>query len=318
KNSKDASLAAPVDVPAADASAGPFYTAIGGESLGRVAYTLYGDYEHKKLLLDKNSGLPKTLPAGQPVYFDFSDVKPQPMYLTKDLLDRYPSELSDKIKSASAMPTGAGTVSVQAGESLQMVSQRLYGTTRYWPELYLLNHDKISHYDKVSAGMTLAMYEHGAAKNAPVADLTPAPSKVNELRKVESTRDTFPAKDVTTQAAPVAQPTMDPIPETIESETPAPSAVTAVTPPAPVTQPVVTPPAPVSMMDKITDSNNANLRRLIYILLIGFIGGAAFYFTRPQRRSKIDMLDVTAGSTAPPPPRSRLGAKETTRKTIGG
>jgi hypothetical protein len=303
KAKSDAALAMPVD-----ASAGPFYTAIGGESLGRVAYTLYGDRSFRKQLAKKNAGLAKNLTAGQPVYFDFAQVKPEPTYLTKDLLDRYPTELSDKLKGGAS----AGTVTLQQGETLQDVSKRLYGTTRYWPELYLLNHEKITHYDKVSAGLTLATLEHNGASPAPTR-AAPVADPMKDLAPIEA--------PVNTQAAPVAQPTMDPLGETPEQEipTPAPSAVTRVTPVTPAPQEVVTHEiqAPATMMDKITDSNNANLRRIIYVLLIVSIGGAAFYFTRPTRKSKIDMLDVTAGSTAPPPPRSRLGAKETTRKTVG-
>lgn len=290
---------------AADPSAGPFYNAIGGESLGRVAYTLYGDRSFRKQLLEKNSGLPSKLSSGQPVYFDFADVKPQPTFLTKDLLDRYPNELSEKLKMVSANGTlTQGSVTLQPGETLQKLSERLYGTTRYWTELYLLNHDKIKHYDKVPAGLTLATYDHGSS---PVANTAPAPAP--EAQEAESA----PVKEaMNSQMAPVVQPTMDPIPETPEAEVAAPA-------PTPITQSAavnsLTAPASTSILDVIGDGSNANVRRIIYVLLIVGIGGLAFYFTRPSRKQKIDMLDVTAGSTAPSP-RSKLG-KENNRKSIG-
>lgn len=309
KKDENAAAATPVDM-ATDGS-GPFYNAIGGESLGRVAYTLYGDRSFRKQLQEKNSGITDTkkLSAGTPVYFDFDNVKPQPTYLTKDLINRYPNELSEKLKSATA----SGTTTLQAGETLQELSQRLYGTTRYWTEIYLLNHDKISNYDKVTPGMTLTINEHGAVAPAPVAEKAPAVapymSSIPPEPAKQPVQEKEPAPVMDTQAAPVAQPTMDPIPDTSEPEA-APVASTV----TPVAQPVVT--APSSFLDTIGDSSNANLRRIIYVFLIVAIGGLAFYFTRPSRKQKIDMLDVTAGSTAPPP-RSKLGTKDTTRKSIG-
>lgn len=307
----------------ASGSTDPFYNAIGGESLGRVAYTLYGNRSFRKQLAEKNSSLAgeKTLTAGQQVYFDFANVKPQPTYLTKDLLDRYPAELSEKLKATNGT---AGTVTVQAGETLQKVSERLYGTTRYWTELYLINHDKISSYDKVVPGMTLAMYEHGTVA-APMAQKETAPALESSVSNMlDDSKVTKPSK-MDSQVAPVAQPTSaDPIPDMSEMDSTPPAPVAATPTPAPAPAPA---PAPVSkvtpaqpdnsFLDNFTESGNANIRRILYVLLIVGIGGLAFYFTRPTRKSKIDMLDVTAGSTAPPPARNRLGSKDPGRKTFG-
>lgn len=306
---------------ATEVSDGTFYNALGGESLGRVAITLYSDKSWKKKLGEKNAELAgqSKLSAGQKVYFDFDGVKPQPTYLTKDLLDRYGSELSQKIKENSSVQAASNNnVTVQAGETLQKISQRLYGSTRYWPELYLLNRDKISQYDKVPAGTTLVALEHSA--------ITPSSSQAaaagtisNEAMNAPS--QPAPANEVNSQATEApSMPASDPIPETPEAS---PAPVVNSAPPAPmpaaVAEPAPAAPAPMTAKSLIEDneSNNANLRRILYVALIVAIGGLAFYFTRPSKKQRIDMLDVTTGASAP---RSKLPSapgKDGSRKSIG-
>ena len=68
----DTESAAFTDGASAD-STSPFYNPIGGESLGRVAYTLYGDSGMFRSLVEQNPELRdiKSLSAGQKVFFDF-------------------------------------------------------------------------------------------------------------------------------------------------------------------------------------------------------------------------------------------------------
>ena len=280
---------------------GPFYNAVGGESLGRVAYTLYGDRNWKKTLKPYNSDLSGgKLASGQRVFFEFAGLKPQPMFLTKDLIDRYANELADKMKSGDV--TGQSTITVQPGETLQKLSARLYGTTRYWTEIYLLNREKLKGYDSVSAGITLVVQERGLAQTSPAKEEVPAPvfSEKPSRRQAPAPApvEEIPAPIVNTQPEaipPAVQPAMDPIPET----------------PASAPAPVASKPLAQSVPEKnvvsemMSESGNANTRRMLYVSLIVLIGSLAFYFTRTGKRQKIDMLDVTAGSTAIPP-RSKL------------
>ena len=97
-----AAVEAPAPQQAAAPEKSPFYNTVGGESLGRVAYTLYGSRKYTPRLLDQNPDLKgaKNLSQGRKIYFDFNSLNPQPMYLTKDLLENYASELAQHIEEA--------------------------------------------------------------------------------------------------------------------------------------------------------------------------------------------------------------------------
>lgn len=150
-----------------------YYKAVGGESLGRVAYAIYNNRHAVKRLLKMNPDLKglKTLPADAKVAFDMSRANPRSEYLTKDMLERYKSELVGKIREKRLKAGGNeqfGEVQVQKGETLQAISQRIYGTTRLWTEIFLLNQDTLHTYDQVKVGMTLKYF--------PVSDFSPASS----------------------------------------------------------------------------------------------------------------------------------------------
>jgi len=275
----------------------PFYNPLGGESLARVAYTLYGDRKLSSDLRALNPGLAgvRQLEFGQTVYFEFGKLNPTPTYLTKDLIDRYSNELAEKIVSNNEF--GKGNVVIEKGETLQALSQRLYGTTRYWTEIYLLNKDSLKGYDRVAAGISLTVFQRGPAALG-------SPNVIGNLEQANpaAPADLAPAapteapKGLDTQMASPAP--MDPIPET--SSEPAAS-------PAPepyVPQDLATVGGEASAL---TSSSSTNTRRIIYIALILLVGGLAFYFTRPKKKS-FDMLDATTNDLGSG--RQKLGSEQ--------
>lgn len=318
---------------AADGSA-PFYNPIGGETLGRVAYTLYGSRKAAGDLLKLNPNLNGvgSLSSDQKVYFDMDKLNPVPTHLTKDLLDRYPSQLAEKISKAGLSQE---TVTVGNGETLQEISQRLYGTTRYWTEIYLLNREAISNYDRVPSGIQLTVYQRGmvsqggggdtVARNATESNVAAQETKMDSLPQQEAAEPVMPAReenlvteapaaDLNSQtAAPMDAPPADPIPETPSYSAPPVQEAPAVT--------NQVSPAPKQEMNAsgggmFDFSNTANLRRLIYVVLILVIGIVAFFMTKSTKKKSFDMLDVTTDTTASGD-RPKLGGDLDNHKNIG-
>jgi nucleoid-associated protein YgaU len=323
------------------ADAAPFYNPIGGESLGRVAYTLYGSRKLSGKLLQQNPGLKgvKALQADQRVYFDFSEAHPEPTFLTKDLLDRYPAQLAAKIEENSLSKQ---TVTLAPGETLQALSQRLYGTTRYWTEIYLLNRNSVPHYDKVKAGLSLVVYQRAPVATATTAAPTdnPPPPAAGAM-EAESGSDlqtqpaqppvmpapSTPAAAIQNQNSPSVanQAETAPPPEQETSPAPAPTHVDPIpdTPPA-VSQGVansVPTPAPMAHVTPKgsvwPNWSSPNTRRAIYVVLIVLIGGLAFFLTRSNKKTQFDMLDVTTVDTAAAAPRPKFDPKDSQKQGHG-
>jgi hypothetical protein len=330
-------IAASAERPADSTS--PFYNPIGGESLGRVAYTLYGNRNLAKDLVRLNPDLQGvgSLRTDQRVYFDMDRLNPVATHLTKDLLDRYPAQLAEKIQKAGLAQE---TVTVGDGETLQEVSQRLYGTTRYWTEIYLLNRESISNYDRVPSGTQLKAYQRGMVSvsgeknttrpaNKDVGYSAPSNNQTNIVNEQEAAEPVMPLTDSGRPADVVAEPPVnsqapavsetpaapvDPIPET-PAYTPPPVAETPPQqmdspPPAQRQQPA----AAVSSGGMFDFSNTANLRRIIYVALILVIGIVAFVMTRSSKKKSFDMLDVTTDTTGTRP---KLGGDVDNHKNIG-
>lgn len=328
------SVVAGTDATQSDSSS-PFYNPIGGESLGRVAYTLYGDRGMFRQLVEQNPELKgvKSLASSQKVFFDFTRVRPMPTFLTKDLLDRYAGELASKVANSNL---GKETVTLAPGETLQALSQRLYGTTRYWTEIYLLNQGTISNYDRVPAGVSLSVHQRPmvastGTTSAPEAPATSAPQEMNEqpLAPIVSETPTQPVAQpvmprvdspvaetvapTTTQPEAVAPAPVDPIPETPSfQDSLAQPAIPAEPAPAQPSSTVAESPAPQAQSAL---ANSANIRRLVYVGLILLIGGLAFYMTRSKKKKGFDMLDVTTNDTTAGRP--KLAPKDTQQQDIG-
>lgn len=167
----------------------PHYDAIGGETLSFVAMSLYGSRGAVKQLLEKNPNLKtaKALEPGQKVYFDVDALNPQPRFLNKLLLNHYAKELAAHLDADTEKQKH---IVLGHGETLQKLSMRLYGTGRYWPEIYLLNyHELPGGYDDVPAGTNLVVVK----RNGPIAHA----SHVH--------------KNIQAEAAPVAAPATTPI-----------------------------------------------------------------------------------------------------------
>jgi hypothetical protein len=302
----------------------PFYNPLGGESLGRVAYMLYGSRNERKKLLDLNPGLKgvRALAPGQKVAFSFEGLRPNPQYLTKDLLDRYAQPLSQALRDVG-QENKQNDVVVGRGESLQDVSRRLYGTTRYWPEIYLLNVDRLKHYDRVQAGATLAVLERSPiiVGSAPAGMDSQPQGNVGEQAiappaMAPALVETPPPSDLQPPAAPVMAPAAVEASPAAESAPPAPQALT--TQPAPQDPIPETPMAgsaqnteSVASADEEGFLGSPTARRIFYVALVLIVGALGFYFTRPKQKS-FDMIETaTAASTGPsdshePPSRPKL------------
>lgn len=314
---------------AASDDGSPYYNSIGGESIRRVAHTLYSDKGWAAKLLEKNPELKgiKKLAAEQKVYFDMDVAKPEPTYLTKDLLDRYASQLAQRL-TASVDEKGISktTVTLNPGETLQELSKRLYGTHRYWTEIFLVNHDKIQNYDKVKSGITLTVYDRGtamaAASTEPVAQVPPpvqepAPVPVVEAQPTPIAPEavampTQPAPIEATQPVPAPAP-LDPIPET------PPAPVAAVEPiveakPEPAVETTKPQPEAAPAPTAEISSSNAVTRPIIYAVLVLLILGGGFYYTRAPKKPKVDMLDITSAESAGRP---KLATKDSQKHQIG-
>lgn len=83
-----------------------------------------------------------------------------PRRLTKQLLEKYPQRLTRKIREQREVNEGKTLAqwTTKAGETLQSISHDLYQTTRYWPEIYLLNKEKIRNYDTLEKDVAIDYY----------------------------------------------------------------------------------------------------------------------------------------------------------------
>lgn len=210
-----------------------YYTAVGGEKIGRLAYAIYNSKKGVKHIFEMNPDLKgmKQVGAETKIYFDMSKASPRAEYLTKDMIDRYKSELRGKLKERRSKSEGNSELAettVQKGETLQMISQRIYGTTRLWTELFLINQEKIGHFDNLKVGTPIAYY--------PVSDFMPAPGMAKsggdtnggEFAKMDSGKamDSAPS-----EPAHVELPAAKAEPEAA-AMTPATTAANTTTPPA--------------------------------------------------------------------------------------
>lgn len=141
--------------PAANSQDYIIYIAKGGEKISFVARSLLGSPKKVSLLKGWNPGLTSdTLEKNQKVNVKVEALKPQTIYLSRDLVIKYKTQLHEHFKKKS--PTK--NCIVKAGETLQTISQQLYSTTRRWTELYLLNYDKMTDPDSLEKGTNLKYY----------------------------------------------------------------------------------------------------------------------------------------------------------------
>jgi hypothetical protein len=235
---------------------------------------IYGDRKFTTELQALNPGLNRAnaLSPEQVVYFDSSKLNPQMNYVTKDFLERYSDALSASLGRVNA-PRAA--TSVGSGETLQAVSQRLYGTTRYWTELYLLNKEKISGYDKVKAGTELSYIQHDQITQ--IASAAPKENNNNVNNNLAPANEAVPAETLDSQTANQLQPSAEPSGgEVIASGA---DNNSVLQPPAAIA-PMSTQLNKVNEPQKTSFWTAANIRKAVYILLVAAVIGIAFVMTR--------------------------------------
>ena len=243
----------------------PYYDAVGGETLLRVSNTLYRSKKFVSELLEKNPGLEKgkKLSAGSKVVFDLGHVNPKPNYLTKGLLDRYKDDLGKALISElvkEMLPKKSLTV--ETGDTLQTISERLYGDSRFWPEIYLVNRTDLPSYDKITPGQSLIVYEHPmvvkAEKIAKVAKVTPAAAILN-------TKKIPPAKK---SAVVVKQAEQPKVAKTNQVSVPREQKITSASMPPPPPAPVKVSTQPLKPMKALESPLNSNTQKLASLPLL--------------------------------------------------
>lgn len=144
-----------------------FYLTLGGESVFRIAKTLYSDTSKKSLVIEQNPQLEsvEAVPADQKVAFDVEQLMPEPMLITKQMISDYSKEMAEKINAARSEKYSKRSYIIESGDTLQVISQKLYGTTRYWTELYLVNLNKLRSFDDINVGSTIEYYDFGNSSN---------------------------------------------------------------------------------------------------------------------------------------------------------
>jgi len=122
------------------------YVVEAGDTLAKIAMKIYGDQKRWKDIANL-SGMdnPNHIYPGDMVYYSLDDS-------SKNFASAYES-----IKRSKEV--------VREGDTLAAISQRVYGTSKAWRQIWRQN-DKIDNPDILSAGMTIYYVEKGAVKTA--------------------------------------------------------------------------------------------------------------------------------------------------------
>ena len=293
-----------------------FYVTVGGEGWRRLAKALYNDMGAASELKELNQDIQNqaSLEAGTNVYFDMERAMPRPEYLTKDMLERYTDVLSRKIVSLRTQtPQSLQEVTVVGGDTLQIISQKLYGTHRLWPELFLLNTGKIKDYDKIYPGMVLSYFPTvdfpSSTLRGKELALPSWPNSAPVVEEEEAQEEEYVGTGTTFERVPPSLTEAEPVETGMEKEVPS-MLKEEVVPPAPVQDKLVVrktirPLLPVKKSPIIKDKKKvaasswlSNVKRVLpknldgrtvtYGLLLTFIvlvGGASFFFIRNKKSS---------------------------------
>jgi nucleoid-associated protein YgaU len=154
----DEATAAPEATPTASPEAAPAvagipeqgskmaYVVEAGDTLAKIAMKIFGDPKRWKEMANL-SGMdnPNHIYPGDIVYYSLDDS-------SKNFASAYES-----IQRAKEV--------VREGDTLAAISQRVYGTSKAWRQIWRQN-DKIDNPDILSAGMTIYYVEKGAVKTA--------------------------------------------------------------------------------------------------------------------------------------------------------
>jgi hypothetical protein len=285
----------------------PFYNPVDGEKLTRIAYALYGVHDVTRLQTENPEIADgSSVGVGQKIFFTFDTIKPQSNYLTKDLIDRYAVELGQVLRE-QLQPLQV--TKIERGETLQIVSKRLYGTTRYWTELYLLNQNALGSYDKVNDGVQIeyaprALVASGKDTNLSAATTTIAKAEVEQTPNAPS-------------PIPAPTPNPEPIGEPTPSQVQEPAPVAAASSEAIAKEVVASPktPEPNKVINVVEEakkpvkslSMEAIAYRAIYGLLIILILVGVYFFTRSKSKPAENTVSASVAKSAKPAGAPRVG-----------
>ncbi len=122
------------------------YTVKQGETLMLISFQLYGDYAKWKDIRDRNPSL-----------VNYENLEPGQI-----LTVRKPGE------EFNWRPEGLPYL-IKSNETLQVISQNLYDTTRKWMDIYQHNKPLIKDPDKIYAGFTIYYLEDGNYQRLPAS-----------------------------------------------------------------------------------------------------------------------------------------------------
>lgn len=302
-----------------------YYTAVGGETLGRLAYAIYNNRKAVSRILAMNPNLRgvSAIPANTRIVFDMKRAQPRAEFLTKDMIERYRAELYNKVRAQRLKAQGneqLAEVVVQRGDTLQVISNRLYGTTRLWTELFIINQKRVANFDNLKVGTTLNYYpvtdfmpatglaETNSADQSNYANSVPAaaepappavlPEEPKASPQIEAAAPAAPSEPVvagTTDSSPTASGgspvsggiAVDPSKEPMfgdSSGATAPPEQAAVNPTAevPTPQKQIRPPPPDPELVGEESFFSANFRTILYVTLLCFVIIGGYLLTRPN------------------------------------
>lgn len=122
------------------------YTVKQGETLMLISFQLYGDYGNWKDIRDRN-----------PSITNYENLEPGQV-----LTVRRPGE------EFNWRPEGLPYL-IKRNETLQIISQNLYDTTRKWMDIYQHNKPLIKNPDRIYAGFTIYYLEDGNYQRLPAS-----------------------------------------------------------------------------------------------------------------------------------------------------
>ncbi len=140
------------------------YLGLGYEKPSFIARMLLGGPQKTKdiLSLNPNLSLHSKIKKNEIIKVPIKSLNIEPTLLTDYLVTKYAKIIREQLISKyKNQHLDSQTTLVKKGESLQDISLRLYGTTRYWTELYLLNADTLNdNFNIITAGQILVYYDH--------------------------------------------------------------------------------------------------------------------------------------------------------------
>lgn len=147
---------------ASDAFAGATpatYTIKAGDTLASISSNVYGSPNYWSKIVQANSGLnPNRLKVGQVIKIpEQSDVKPSASSAPKP----------EKVSGSALVKDPKSEYQVVAGDTLEKISTKLYGSPSRWKEIFALNKAKLGKPSNLKVGQTLKLPSAPASSDEP-------------------------------------------------------------------------------------------------------------------------------------------------------